>query len=49
MEDEDTVIVWCNEKGTFVDDVDYEMYVIMYTFKKDNIIFELEEYTNSDL
>ena len=50
MEDEDTVIVWCNEKGELVDGKKYEMdYVIMYVLDpKTRKIKELLEYTDSD-
>jgi hypothetical protein len=50
MEDDDTVMFWCNEKGVLIHDVDYEMdYIIMYVFIKDRKIMELKEYTNNDL
>ena len=50
MEDDNTVMIWYNEKGVLIDDVDYEMdYVIMSIFNKDRKIVELKEYTDSDL
>jgi ABC-type iron transport system FetAB ATPase subunit len=36
VEDDDIVMIWCNEKGTLIHNIDYKMdYIMMYIFNID--------------